>query len=134
MNQILWFRRDLRVKDNAILSNAKDKVLPIFIFDKNILNLLSKDDKRLTFIYNSVIKLKEELKSIGLDLAIFYDEPKKIFKKLKEKGFDEVLCSVDFDSYSKKRDEEIENIFYLLYTYDAADKQNNDRQGRRHTH
>ena len=82
MNQILWFRRDLRVKDNAILSNAKDKVLPIFIFDKNILNLLSKDDKRLTFIYNSVIKLKEELKSIGLDLAIFYDEPKNIFKKL----------------------------------------------------
>ena len=34
MKQILWFRRDLRVNDSAILAYAKDEVLPIFIFDK----------------------------------------------------------------------------------------------------
>ena len=42
MKQILWFRRDLRVSDSGILTNAKDEVLPIFIFDKNILDKLSK--------------------------------------------------------------------------------------------
>ena len=62
MKQILWFRRDLRVSDSAILSFAKDEVLPIFIFDKNILDLLDKNDKRVTFIYESVLKLKENLK------------------------------------------------------------------------
>ena len=60
MKQILWFRRDLRVNDSAILSFAKDEVLPIFIFDKNILDKLKKEDKRVTFIYKSVLKLKQE--------------------------------------------------------------------------
>ncbi|MGE4462149.1 MAG: deoxyribodipyrimidine photo-lyase [Arcobacter sp.] len=110
MKQILWFRRDLRVTDSAILANAKDEVLPIFIFDKNILDKLCKDDKRVTFIYKSVLKLKEDLKSIGLDLAIFYGTPKEVFESLKSKGFDTVLCSVDFDNYAKKRDEEISKI------------------------
>lgn len=119
MSQILWFRRDLRIEDNAILSNAKHKVLPIFIFDKNILNPLPKNDKRVSFIYESVLSLKNKLKTIGLDLVIFYDEPINVFKSLKEKGFDEVLCSVDFDSYAKKRDEEIEKILPLRRYLDS---------------
>ena len=81
MSQVLWFRRDLRIEDNAILSNAKGKVLPIFIFDKNILKSLPKDDIRVSFIYKSVLKLKEELQNIGLDLAIFYDEPINVFQQ-----------------------------------------------------
>lgn len=119
MSQILWFRRDLRISDNAILCNAKEKVLPIFIFDKNILQSLPKDDTRVTFLYKSVLKLKNQLKSIGLDLAIFYDEPLNVFKDLKQKGFDEVLCSVDFDSYAKKRDEQIEQILPLRRFLDS---------------
>ncbi len=119
MSQILWFRRDLRISDNAILCNAKEKVLPIFIFDKNILQSLPKDDTRVTFLYKSVLKLKNQLKSIGLDLAIFYDEPLNVFKDLKQKGFDEVLCSVDFDSYAKKRDEQIEQVLPLRRFLDS---------------
>ncbi|PLY09677.1 MAG: deoxyribodipyrimidine photo-lyase [Arcobacter sp.] len=119
MSQILWFRRDLRITDSAILSNAKHKVLPIFIFDKNILKALPKDDKRVTFIYKSVLDLKNRLKSIGLDLAIFYDEPINVFKNLKERGFDEVLCSIDFDNYAKKRDKEIEKILPMKRFIDS---------------
>ncbi|MEZ4694743.1 MAG: deoxyribodipyrimidine photo-lyase [Aliarcobacter sp.] len=110
MKQILWFRRDLRVSDSAILANAKNEVLPIFIFDKNILDKLSKDDKRVSFIYKTVLELKEKLKAINLDLAIFYGTPKEVFEKLKTKGFDSILCSVDFDDYAKKRDEEVSKI------------------------
>ena len=70
MKQILWFRRDLRVLDNAILANADSngEILPLFIFDSNILEKLPKDDKRVTFIYNAVLGLKKELQTIGLDL------------------------------------------------------------------
>jgi len=110
MKQILWFRRDLRVEDSALLANASEDVLPIFIFDKNILSKLEKDDKRVTFIYKSILGLKKKLQALNLDLAIFYDEPKNVFENLKKDGFDEVLCSVDFDSYAKNRDEEIEAI------------------------
>ena len=132
MKQVLWFRRDLRVVDSEILANAKDEVLPIFIFDKNVLNKLPKDDKRVTFIYKSVLELKNNLQKIGLDLAIFYANPKDVFIDLKNQGFDEVLTSIDFDNYSKTRDEECEKILpikrytdsFLIYPNDVlkADK------------
>ena len=126
MKQILWFRRDLRVNDSAILAYAKDEVLPIFIFDKNILDKLKKDDKRVTFIYESVLKLKENLKKLGLNLAIFYSTPKEVFQILKNQGFDNILCSVDFDDYAKKRDEEIAKIIPIQTFTDAFITHPND--------
>lgn len=120
MRQILWFRRDLRITDSALLHHGEGEVLPIFIFDTNILNKLPKEDKRVTFIYQSVLKLKKELQNIGLDLAIFYGEPKHIFRELQEKySFDRVLCSCDFDSYAIGRDKEIESILPMERLYDS---------------
>ena len=126
MKQILWFRRDLRINDIAILSFAKDEILPIFIFDKNILDKLDKDDKRVTFIYESVLKLKENLKSLGLNLAMFYSTPKEVFESLKNQGFDNILCSVDFDDYAKKRDEEITKIIPMETFIDSFITHPND--------
>lgn len=119
MKQILWFRRDLRISDSALLNYAKKEVFPIFIFDIEILSKLNKDDKRVTFIYNCVLKLKKELKSIGLDLAIFYDIPKNVFQYLKPQGFDSIVCSCDFDSYAISRDLEIEKIIPMERYYDS---------------
>lgn len=119
MKQILWFRRDLRINDNAILAHAQGEVLPLFIFDTHILNALSSSDKRVTFIYQSVLKLKQELQGMGLDLAIVYGEPKTIFTQLKKEGFNEVLCSIDHDHYAKTRDHAIEQIIHLRRFNDA---------------
>jgi deoxyribodipyrimidine photo-lyase len=105
--------------DNAILANATGQVLPIFIFDSNILNKLPKSDKRVTFIYNAVLQLKADLQSINLDLAIFYDTPTNVFRKLHQEGYDEVLCSPDFDEYALKRDEEVAKILPLRTFLDA---------------
>lgn len=110
MKEILWFRNDLRVTDNALLSNATQEVLPIFIFDKTMLQKLEKDDKSISFLYDSVLNLKKELQELGLDLAIFYDEPKNVFNFLKKYDFDFVLSSYEFDNYSIKTDEIIETI------------------------
>lgn len=119
MKQILWFRRDLRIRDNKILEKASNEVMPIFIFDKNILEKLDMDDKRVTFIYEAVLALKKSLQSLGLDLYVFFDTPKNIFTKLKNEGFDEVLCSSDFDSYSISRDKEINEILPLKRYLDS---------------
>lgn len=116
MRRILWFRRDLRVEDNPLLSFGGE-VLPIFIFDENILKKLPQNDKRVTFIFHHVIKLKFYLQKTGLDLKIFYGKPEEIFKELK--GFDEVVASVDYDSYAKERDIKISHILHFHYLNDT---------------
>lgn len=110
MKQVLWFRRDLRITDNEILLYAQGEVLPIFIFDTHILNTLPKDDKRVTFLYNSVLKLKESLQTIKLDLTVFYGQPTEVFTQLKKEGFTNVLCGIDHDAYAIQRDKAIEKI------------------------
>lgn len=116
MRRILWFRRDLRVKDNPLLSFGGE-VLPIFIFDKNILDSLQEDDKRVSFIFFYVQKLKDDLKEIGLDLKVFYARPLDVFEYLKE--YDEVVASGDYDSYAQKRDLEVSHKLYFRYIQES---------------
>ena len=60
---IFWFRRDLRIDDNAGLYHALKgnyPVVPLFIFDTNILDKLEeKKDRRVEFIRNALIEMQE---------------------------------------------------------------------------
>lgn len=118
MRRILWFRRDLRVHDNPLLSLGGE-VLPIFIFDTNILQRLDTDDRRVSFIFSHVLELKKELKSKGLDLKLFFAEPIEVFTSLSKLDFDEVAASGDYDSYARQRDLEISHILPFNYLYDT---------------
>ena len=72
---IFWFRRDLRLEDNTAFFHAlhgNDNVLPIFIFDENILQHLEKNDARVTFIHNELEKMNLELIKINKSLAVFH--------------------------------------------------------------
>jgi deoxyribodipyrimidine photo-lyase len=115
---ILWFRRDLRIHDNPLLS-IKGAVLPIFIFDTHILKELSKEDKRVTFIWESLTSLKQELQKIGLDLYIFHGTPETIFTQLKPHGFTHIYASGDYDSYAKQRDSLVDTIIPLHLLQDT---------------
>ncbi len=128
---ILWYRRDLRVEDIQLLT-IEGEVLPIFIFDKEILNNLENEDKRVDYIFKRVFQLKEKLKKIGLDLLVFYAKPKDVFIYLKNYGFNEVYASVDYDTYAKNRDFEISKIikFYPLqdnYIYNVDEILKSDK-------
>lgn len=118
MKRILWFRRDLRVEDNPLLSLGGE-VLPIFIFDTKILNSLDKDDKRVSFIFDKVTKLKNALRAKGLDLKIFWGDPVEIFTALEVQGFDEVAASGDYDTYAKERDIRVSHILHFRYLHDT---------------
>lgn len=118
MKRILWFRRDLRVGDNPLLSLGGE-VLPIFIFDTNILQSLTLDDKRVSFIFYRVIKLKKSLQCKGLDLKIFWGDPVDIFTFLEDQGFDEVAASGDYDTYAKERDIWVSHILHFRYLHDT---------------
>ncbi|MGE0737982.1 cryptochrome/photolyase family protein [Sulfurimonas sp.] len=116
MKRILWFRRDLRVEDNPLLSFGGE-VLPIFIFDENILKELPQNDKRVSFIFYHVVKLKADLQKMGLNLKIFYGKPEGIFAQFK--GFDEVVASGDYDAYAKERDTKISHMLHFRYLNDT---------------
>ncbi|NNT73092.1 deoxyribodipyrimidine photo-lyase [Flavobacterium sp. IMCC34852] len=112
---IFWFRRDLRLDDNAGLYHALqsgDEVLPIFIFDENILSQLPKDDARVTFIHNQLNKIQDQLKKIGKSLAVFYGDPFEVYHKiLAENKIKIVFTNHDYEPYARKRDLELYGLF-----------------------
>lgn len=119
MKRILWFRRDLRIDDNPLLS-LEGEVLPIFIFDSDILSSLQNDDRRVTIIYTALLNLKSSLQERGLDLALFYGKPVDVFKWLLSRHrFDEVCASGDYDLYALERDREISHLLPFNYIHDT---------------
>lgn len=114
---IFWYRRDLRLKDNAGLYHALksgEKVQPIFIFDETILNKLeNKNDKRVLFIHQTIVALKHELNDIGADLWVFYGKPLDIFKTLIQKHtIRSVFANRDYEPSAIKRDNEIKELLF----------------------
>ncbi len=108
---IFWFRRDLRLHDNAALFhalNSSEEVLPIFIFDTSILEQLPKDDARVSFIHESLEDIQTKLNQIGKSLAVFKGTPDEIFKNLiSENEIKTVYTNHDYEPYARKRDKEI---------------------------
>lgn len=112
---IFWFRRDLRLDDNigfyeALKSNHP--VLPIFIFDSTILNDLPKDDARVTFIFETLQKMRDTLqKEHHSSIAMYHGKPLDIFKQLiEEYNIKTVFTNHDYEPYAKARDAEIEAL------------------------
>lgn len=65
---LVWFRRDLRTHDNAALATALqqcDQVHCVFIFDRAILDNLPRSDRRVEFIWGSVLALDTDLRSLA---------------------------------------------------------------------
>ena len=109
---IFWFRRDLRLHDNAGFYHALKSglpVLPIFIFDPQILDKLSnKADKRVTFIHQQLHKLKQELTALGSDLLVQYATPQQAWQNIiKQYTVKQVYTNHDYEPYAIKRDKEI---------------------------
>lgn len=108
---IFWFRRDLRLNDNAGLFHSlseNNDVLPIFIFDTTILSQLEKTDSRVTFIYQQLEKINNQLLQIGKSLAVFYGNPLDVFSKLiSENTIESVYTNHDYEPKARKRDKDV---------------------------
>ena len=109
---LVWIRRDLRLEDNIALSRAcaeSEKVILVFIFDTNILSQLSsKEDRRVTFIYDSVMELDHELKNCGSALVCRHGDPVEEIPLLaREVGADAVFLNEDYAPYAIQRDKKV---------------------------
>ncbi|MCQ6958245.1 cryptochrome/photolyase family protein [Mucilaginibacter aquariorum] len=112
---VFWFRRDLRIEDNAGLYHALksgNPVLPLFIFDKEILDKLEdKDDARVTFIYKTIEEINDECKKHKSSLLVVYDHPKQAWETLiKEYNIAAVYTNHDYEPYAKLRDDKIKAL------------------------
>lgn len=110
MFAIFWFRRDLRLEDNAGLYHALKsgyKVLPIFIFDKEILDALEdKQDRRVVFIHQALQNLQHELQKLGSDIVVKYGTPADMLPQLVEQyAIKAVFTNHDYEPYALERDD-----------------------------
>jgi len=109
---IFWFRRDLRLNDNTGLNAAlqsEQKVIPVFIFDTEILDQLeNKSDRRVDYIHQVLTEIHEELKNHNSGIKTYYGKPLEIFKEIiKEFDVKTVFCNRDYEPQAIKRDQEI---------------------------
>ncbi|MDP4183751.1 MAG: deoxyribodipyrimidine photo-lyase [Bacteroidota bacterium] len=111
---VFWFRRDLRINDNAGLYaalNSGYRVLPIFVFDPDILDPLEdRDDPRVTFIYENLESLNEKLLTVESGLMVIHAKPQDAFQELsRDFNLKAVYTNTDYEPYAIKRDEQIRN-------------------------
>jgi deoxyribodipyrimidine photo-lyase len=109
---VFWFRRDLRLSDNAGLYQAlidNKPVMPLFIFDTDILNRLeNRHDRRVDFIHGAVDALNEALKKQGSTLTVFHGSVTAFFGKLTaEKNIGCVYTNHDYEPYARERDDAV---------------------------
>ncbi len=111
---LFWFRRDLRLEDNAGLYHALKNhghVLPLFIFDPNILKTLPKDDLRVMFIHQTLSHLKKNLVNKKSDLLVEHGDPQEVFARLfKDLKVEVVYANHDYEPDAIKRDDQIKKL------------------------
>lgn len=112
---VFWFRRDLRLTDNLALLFALRSghhVLPIFIFDTQILEDLSnKQDLRVQFIHHTLKKMDEELRKVGSSMLIFKGNPVDIWSQIiRQYKIETVFCTHDYEPYARERDKKIKHF------------------------
>ncbi|MEM1405609.1 MAG: deoxyribodipyrimidine photo-lyase [Bacteroidota bacterium] len=112
---IFWFRRDLRLDDNQGLHAALSSdlpVLPVFIFDRNILDKLEdNDDARVSFIHSQLITINQELKEKGSGIRTYYGFPDEVWNEIIQNyDVNAVYTNSDYEPYATSRDEEIRQL------------------------
>ena len=112
---IFWLRRDLRLHDNAGLYHALKEgkpVIPLFIFDRNILDELEdRADRRVEFIHVSIVQIQNQLGKIGSTLDVRYGFPSEVWKQLlQEYKIEKVFTNHDYEPYAQVRDEEVRKL------------------------
>ena len=112
---IFWFRRDLRLNDNCGLYHALNgefPVLPLFIFDKSILDHLDDtDDARVDFIYQNIAAVDTELRRKKSGILVRHGDPVEIFTKLiSDLKVAAVYTNHDYEPYAIARDQQIQTL------------------------
>lgn len=111
---LCWLRRDLRLHDNAALFHALKgpfPVLPLFIFDRNIIDELPRKDARVDFIHQTITGLCKSLRELGSALLVRHGRPEEVWPAiLEEFAIGAVYANRDYEPYAATRDEALRQL------------------------
>ncbi|WP_066829489.1 cryptochrome/photolyase family protein [Rufibacter ruber] len=112
---VFWFRRDLRLQDNAGLYHALQAgtpVLPVFLFDTDILSRLpSREDPRVSFLHQTVLALRRELEQLGSSLLVLHGTPLDMMRQLAARyPVREVFANHDYEPAARSRDQQVQEF------------------------
>ncbi|KAB7729075.1 deoxyribodipyrimidine photo-lyase [Rudanella paleaurantiibacter] len=112
---VVWLRRDLRLHNNAALYHALTSgrpVLPVFIFDRTILDALDdRQDRRVEFIHQQIEELQTQLARMGSGMVVRYGTPLDVWQELlQEYPIEEVFTNHDYEVYAKERDAQVAGL------------------------
>jgi deoxyribodipyrimidine photo-lyase len=123
---LVWLRRDLRLEDNTALSQAlraSKAVFLVFVFDTKIIGSLDNDDRRLTFIYDSLLVLDTSLQKHQSRIIVQIGDPTKLIPKLAHAlDVDAVYANRDYEPYAKTRDAEVKKLLGAIPFFDFKDQ------------
>ena len=109
-----WFRRDLRLHDNTGFTaalNGKTPVIPVFIFDDEILQELPKNDARVQFIHEQLEELHKQMKAVGSSLLVKKGNPFDVWKYLLDEfDVDAIYTNGDYEPYALERDQKVKEL------------------------
>ena len=112
---LCWFRRDLRTEDQTALFYSlqqEEQVLPLFIFDRHILDALEdKTDARVSFIHAQITSLKAFFEQQGSSMLVRYGHPEQVFQELiTEYEVQSIYTNRDYEPYAQSRDSQVEAL------------------------
>lgn len=124
MISVVWFRRDLRIDDNTALKNALEKSESVILFFHiNQKQLSSQGSINQKAFFTSVLAFKEDLKSRGADLLLYYGDLEDSLIKLKKEypNWTDVYFNLDESGYGQQRDllakETLKNLDINVHAY-----------------
>ena len=106
----MWFRRDLRLRDNpALMASARgDQVVPVFIFDDRLLHGRHGSGPRTQFMLQCLGDLQAALQAVGADLIVRRGKPAEVLQELAAiTGATEVHIAADATPFGRRRDAQV---------------------------
>lgn len=113
MRKLYWFRRDLRLNDNAglLAQSDADRLLLVFVWPENPPwhNITGMGAQRESFLLQSLRALQEELQDIGQDLLILKGSPERLIPQLvRDHAIDAVATGLAPGYYERKAVEHLQ--------------------------
>lgn len=109
---LVWFRRDLRLQDNAALFHALKaarQVHCLFVFDREILDLLPRQDRRVVFIHQSLVALGQAIALAGGSLRVVHGQARhEVVKMAEQLGVQAVFANHDDEPQALARDADVQ--------------------------
>ncbi|NYD56444.1 deoxyribodipyrimidine photo-lyase [Nocardioides marinisabuli] len=112
MVSVMWFRRDLRLRDNPALleacaDGAEDGVLPLFVLDPHLWGPAG--PSRQAYLAGSLRSLDASFRQRQAGLSVVRGDPvRRVVLAAKSVGAQRVHVSADFGPYGRERDEAVE--------------------------